>query len=357
MKPASVEDLKAIIRGAERLFPRGARSKSGLSGLAIGLEPLDISGLSGIVEYDPGEYTFTALAGTRVKDVEMSLAEHGQYLPFDPVLSEAGATLGGVVATGLSGPGRYRYGGVRDFLLGVKFLNGEGELVAGGGRVVKNAAGFDLPKLMVGSLGQFGALVELSFKVFPVPEAFGTLSGQYQALEDGFEAVLRVASAPLDLVALDLVPGKDSVALFVRVGGKKNSLAARIHRIQNILQRGASVPEDEEAGLWRAAREFEWLPANCLLVKVPVTPKQIPDLDKCLQEHLALRRYSAGANVAWVAWPGKAADFDRILLSLGLSGLVVIGTAGKPLLGKRTGQEFARRIKRALDPGGKWVEV
>lgn len=357
MKPQTVEDLRAIVRGAERLFPRGGQSKSGLLGLANGFEPLDISGLSGIVEYDPSEYTFTALAGARVKDVELSLAEHGQYLPFDPVLSEAGATLGGVVATGLSGPGRYRYGGVRDFLLGVKFVNGDGEVVSGGGRVVKNAAGFDLSKLMVGSLGQFGALVELSFKVFPAPEAFSTLSGQYPSLQEGLEAILRIANAPLDLVAVDLVPGEDSVALLVRVGGKKNSLAGRVQRVQKILQRGEAVPEDEEAGLWRAAREFEWLPANCLLVKIPVTPQQVPDLDKRLDQHVAVRRYSAGANVAWVAWPGEAADLEPILISMGLSGLVVIGTAAKPLLGKRTGQEFARRIKRALDPGGKWVEV
>ena len=357
MKPASVEDLKAIIRGAERLFPRGARSKSGLSGLAIGLEPLDISGLSGIVEYDPGEYTFTALAGTRVKDVEMSLAEHGQYLPFDPVLSEAGATLGGVVATGLSGPGRYRYGGVRDFLLGVKFLNGEGELVAGGGRVVKNAAGFDLPKLMVGSLGQFGALIEVSFKVFPMPESFSTLYAQYQSLGEGLEAIHRITNAPLDLVAVDLLPAKDNVALLIRLGGKKNSLSDRIRRVRDILKRGKSVREDEEAALWRSAREFEWLPANCLLIKVPVIPGQISMLDKCLDEHLALRKYSAGANVAWVAWPGMVTDIDQILTSFDLSGLVVIGTTATPLLGRRTGEKFARRIKRALDPGGKWVEV
>lgn len=357
MKPDSIEDLKAVIRGAERLFPRGGQSKSGLLSLASGSEPLDISRLSGIVEYDPSEYTFTSLAGTRVQDVEMSLAEHGQYLPFDPVLSQAGATLGGVVATGLSGPGRYRYGGVRDFLLGVKFLNGEGELVTGGGRVVKNAAGFDLPKLMVGSLGQFGALVELSFKVFPMPESFSTLFAQYHSLEEGLETVCRLTRAPLDLVAVDLLPAEDRVDLLVRLGGKKNSLAARIQRLQKLLGRGESFREEEEALLWRSAREFEWLPANRLLVKVPVSPKQIPTLDKCLDEHLALRRYSAGANVAWVAWPGKAADIDQILASLDLSGLVVLGATTTPLIGKRTGEEFARRIKKALDPGKKWVEV
>ena len=110
------------------------------------------------------------------------LAEHGQYLPFDPPLAAAGATLGGTVAAGLSGPGRYRYGGVRDFVLGVRFVDGMGNLVRGGGKVVKNAAGFDFPKLMVGSLGRLGVLAELSFKVFPQPPAFATLAVSYHGI-------------------------------------------------------------------------------------------------------------------------------------------------------------------------------
>ena len=113
------------------------------------------------------EFTFTALAGTPVREIAAALAERGQYLPFDPMLREAGATLGGTVAAGLSGPGRFRYGGLRDFILGVRFVDGEGRLLRLGGKVVKNAAGFDLPKFFVGSLGRFGVLAEMTFKVFP----------------------------------------------------------------------------------------------------------------------------------------------------------------------------------------------
>src|SRR5436190_11409249 len=114
--------------------------------------------LSGMMEYDPAEFTFTALAGTPLAVVQKELAGNGQYLPFDPPLAAQGATLGGTVAAGLSGPGRLRYGGVRDFIVGVQWVDGSGTVIRGGGKVVKNAAGFDFPKLFTGSLGRLGIL-------------------------------------------------------------------------------------------------------------------------------------------------------------------------------------------------------
>ena len=167
MLPSTVQELQSIVRAYPRVLPRGGGTKPALSTPRGGETPIDLSRLSGMLDYEPGEFVFTALAGTRVYTISSVLAGHGQYLPFDPLLVERGATLGGTVAAGASGPGRYRYGGVRDFQLGVRFVNGGGEIVRAGGKVVKNAAGFDIPKLMVGSLGQLGVLVELSFKVFP----------------------------------------------------------------------------------------------------------------------------------------------------------------------------------------------
>src|SRR6185369_15555126 len=118
---------------------------------------------------EPSEFTFTARAGTPVRDVVAALAERGQYLPFDAPWLAAGSTLGGLVAGGVAGPGRFRFGGIRDFILGIRFVDGAGRLLRLGGKVVKNAAGFDLPKFFVGSLGRFGVLVEITFKVFPRP--------------------------------------------------------------------------------------------------------------------------------------------------------------------------------------------
>ncbi len=357
MKPTSLEELKEVVKEEARLITRGGGSKSGLSRIVDGLTILDLSGLAGIIEYDPSEYTFTALAGTRVDEVETALYEHGQYLPFDPVLIEQGATLGGTVASGLSGPGRYQYGGVRDFLLGVKFVNGEGEMIQGGGKVVKNAAGFDLPKLMVGSLGQFGALVELSFKVFPRPDAFVTIASEYQTIAESLSFLYRITGASMDVYAIDLVPGPESITLFVRLGGVEKSFQDRVVRVREILNGGKLIPEEEESQFWRTAREFGWVPKGNSLVKVPITPKHVAELDARLLVDKATRWYSVGANVAWIAWPGEVEDLNNLLTSLHLSGMVVLGTAKSPLLGKRMGQTFAKRIKKALDPSGRWVEV
>ncbi len=159
----TIDEVRDAVTSHDRIKVCAGNSKPALTDGAN----LSLQSLNGVLEYQPSEYTFTALAGTRISEVEDLLAQNRQYLPFDPPLAAAGATVGGTVAAGLSGSGRYRYGGVRDFLIGVTFISGDGRTVSGGGKVVKNAAGFDIPKLMVGSLGRFGVLVELTFKVFP----------------------------------------------------------------------------------------------------------------------------------------------------------------------------------------------
>ena len=204
-RPKDADEVQGIVRESTKVLPRGAGTKGTLSSAADdGVTIVEMTGLDGVLEYDPGEYTITALAGTPVKDVSGQLAEHGQWLPFDPLLVERGATLGGTVASGLSGPGRFRYGGVRDFLIGVRFVDGEGRLVRGGGKVVKNAAGFDFPKLLVGSLGRLGIMVELTFKVFPGSEALSTLRFDYGGLDESVDALVRLSTSTLDLQALDL---------------------------------------------------------------------------------------------------------------------------------------------------------
>ena len=172
VSPDSIDAVCAAVRGHRCVLPSGGGTKPALSRLPEGVVRLDLRGLSGMVEYEPGMNSHsTALAGTPLSVIKAELAKHGQYLPFDPPLAAEGATLGGTVAAGLSGPGRLRYGGVRDFIVGVQWVDGSGELIRGGGKVVKNAAGFDFPKLFTGSMGRLGVLVEMTFKVFPAPAA------------------------------------------------------------------------------------------------------------------------------------------------------------------------------------------
>ena len=288
------------------------------------------------------------MAGTPIIEIAAALAEHGQFLPFDPPLVEAGATLGGTVAAGLSGPGRYRYGGVRDFILGVRYVDGAGEVVRTGGKVVKNAAGFDVSKLMVGSLGALGVLVELSFKVFPKPEAYATLRVPHPTLDDALVTLHRLTGSQMDFFAIDLEPAPDGAYLWVRLGGLTAALPERLARLRGLAGEGDVLVEDADAACWRAAREFTWRPEDAALVKVPVTPGRIARLESDLTElalspskgspnlsDLPKRRYSAGGQVAWIAWPPAALDdLDAALKALDLSGLVVLGQPGRTRLGR-----------------------
>jgi glycolate oxidase FAD binding subunit len=357
LRPEAVEEVQEAVRGHKRVLPRGGGTKPALSSPPEGTVTLEVSGLTGIEDYDPEELTFTARAGTALGVIEAALAENGQYLPFDPPLVAAGATLGGAVAAGTSGPLRYRSGGVRDFILGVRFIDGEGRLVRAGGRVVKNAAGFDLSKLMVGSAGRLGVMVELSFKVFPQPQGWATLTVDCAGLDEALALIGALATAPFDLEALDLEPpGR----LSLRLAGVADAMPARLERLEGILERSGERLEGEEEGiLWRKVRDFAWVAENTAIVKVALVPKRVPELEAKLEELAVERRYGAGANIAWLAWPGErsAQELDELLRSVGLAGIFLTGSPETPMVGTHRGGVFAQRVKSALDPPGRFPEV
>ena len=289
--------------------------------------------------------------------ISLELARHGQYLPFDPILSAHGSTLGGAVAAGVSGSGRYRYGGVRDFLLGVQFLDGKGRLVRGGGKVVKNAAGFDLPKLMAGSLGRLGILVELTFKVFPEPEAYATVIVERHTLPEILDLMQQIAGSRLDLSALDITPGEEGFKLQARLGGLQAALRPRLARLTDLIGLCQILLGDDDLQLWQADQEFSWVPANWSLVKTPLTPGRIPAFDAALESHKALRRYSGGGQVAWVALSDDPKSIEALLRTQRLSGLVLFGPPGAHHLGDYPAKPFLQRVKQALDPDRRFLEV
>jgi glycolate oxidase FAD binding subunit len=362
LQPTNPEELQLMVRSNQALLPCGGGTKPALSTPTPGVTQLDLSQLSGIIEYEPSEYTFTAYAGTPAKEVATVLAGHGQYLPFDPLLLKQGATLGGTVAANTGGSGRYRYGGVRDFILGVRFVDGQGQLVRGGGKVVKNSAGFDLPKLMVGSLGRYGVFVDLSFKVFPEPRAYTSLQLTYPSLDLALQTIYRLSTTSFDIEALDLIPfDPPQFTLALRLGGLAEALPDRAGRLQNFLKtetnpaRVETLQDEVETSFWDQARECCWAAPGLSLVKTPLSPKQIPALEQLLSPDIP-RRYSAGGNVAWLAAPNLD-DLDSRLSQLGLAGLVLLGPPGRSYLGLRKGLSLAQRVKKALDPAGKFLEV
>ena len=312
--PTTQDEVREAVLALPAVRVRGGGTKPALSASAT----LSTAGLRGILEYEPGEFTFTALAGTPLADVRDALAANSQYLPFDPPWSAAGATLGGTVAAGLSGPGRFQYGGVRDFLLGVRIVTGDGRAVRGGGKVVKNAAGFDIPKLMVGSLGRLGVITEVSFKVFPAPAATATVVVEFPRLEDATAMLQRLAASRFALAALELEPSPPLVQparLCLRLGGLRDALPARITRVREFLGSGPGIELiEDDAALWQSAAEFDWAPADHALAKMPLVSSQIADLESALAGAASEipRRYSVGGNAAWLAW--RPSSVERSLL-------------------------------------------
>ena len=147
----------------------GSKDFYGNRSVGQSIDTLDMAAYAGIVEYEPTELVVTARTGTRLADVEAELHKQGQMLAFEPPYFGAAATLGGCVAAGLSGPRRASAGAVRDFVLGVRMLDGRGADLRFGGQVMKNVAGYDVSRLMTGSMGTLGLLLEVSLKVLPLP--------------------------------------------------------------------------------------------------------------------------------------------------------------------------------------------
>jgi glycolate oxidase FAD binding subunit len=348
---------EAVLSASGRLLVRAGGTKGALSAGAT----LDVGAMRGVLQYDPQEYTFTALAGTPLAELDAMLAAEGQALPFDPPFAAQGATIGGTVAAGLSGPGRYRYGGVRDFVIGVRFVAGDGRLVTGGGLVVKNAAGFDLPKLMVGSLGRFGVLIALTFKVFPRPAASASLVAEFPTLAAAVATMQALSRSSLDLAALELEPlaAGPGARLLARVAGRAEALEARIERLRAALGVDAEAHYgDADERLWRAARDGAWAGAASL-VKVALTSRHIEPLDAALERSgsAVRRRYGVGGDVAYLAWPEGAdpAPLRALLAELGRPALALTGAWDDPLLVPPAGAAFAARVASVLDPLGRFA--
>ncbi len=344
LQPTSAAELADAVRSAPRVLAVGAGTKPRLSQVPGDVAKISTAKLRGIVEYEPSEFTFTALAGTPVREITAALAGSGQYLPFDPLLAEAGATLGGTVAAGTSGPGRFRYGGLRDFILGVRFVDGTGRLMRLGGKVVKNAAGFDLPKFFVGSAGRFGAFAEITFKVFPRPAARRTVRLEGLDAAGAMTVFAAAGRARWELYALDYVPAEQSV--YAQLGGPAAALEALAGEMLG-RWKGATLEADIADRFWRESAECAWAHVGGTLVKVAVMPSEVAGLLARLPPEGRVR-ISAGGNVAWLSLPAGALVPEMASPAMTLRG------EGPLWLGVRPQYEIFRAVKTALDPQGRF---
>ena len=317
---------------------RGGGSKDFYGAESRG-EVCDVREYSGIVAYEPKELVLTVRAGTPLAEVEATLANERQMLAFEPPHFGEAATIGGIVATGLSGPRRPYAGAVRDFVLGTRIVNGKGEDLNFGGRVIKNVAGYDVSRLMAGALGTLGVITEISFKVLPRPSAEATLAFEL-AEADAIASANRWAGQPLPLSATAWQDG----VLRVRLSGAETAIAAARTKMG-----GEEV--HEAAGYWRELREHRlpfFAPGRPLWrLSVPQTTEPLAFAHPQLIEW--------GGGLRWVSGELDALTVRSTVERAG--GHAILFRAGDKSVGvfhplKPALLKIHRRLKAAFDPAG-----
>ncbi len=355
IKPATLDELRDAIVGNECVLPIGHSTKPALVSSA-GVTRVSLGALQGITQYDPSEFTLTALAGTTMSNLVEALAERCQYLPFDPMLVDAGATLGGTIASGLAGPGRFRFGGVRDFVLGVEFESGDGMTIRAGGKVVKNAAGFDIPKLLVGSLGRLGAITSVTMKVFPRPAATQTLVVDCESHLQALRRIAAAARSRWELDAIDYAPAEQQ--LWLRLAGPAQSNTEIAGDIRSSWGDDVDIHDATWSG-WSRLRELQCdsIDQPHRIIKLPTTPTQFLATHCELGDDADIRSHlSVAGNVMWI-WTRSETATVRVATYLAAtqqSGLVIRGNSANSCIGSGIDHPMHHRIKHAMDPHGKF---
>lgn len=262
------ERVRAALAQGTALRIRGGGTKD-FYGQSLQGELLDVSALRGIVSYEPSELVVTVRAGTTLQELQAALADKGQHLAFEPpcfgdgTADVSATTCGGMVAAGLSGPARASAGAVREFVLGVKLLNGRAELLTFGGQVIKNVAGYDVSRLMVGAMGTLGVLTEISLKVLPCAPAEATLSCAGLDQQSALNLLHRWGGQPLPLNAscwlMETSAASPRGHLYVRLRGAIAAVEAACPRMLADLQalggEAARLDNSVAAPDWNACRD------------------------------------------------------------------------------------------------------
>lgn len=286
VSPASAEEIAAVLRLANErglvVAPAGAVTKQHIGGIPERIDMLlRIERLNQIKNYDPGDLTIGVDAGLRLADMQSALGEHQQWIPYDPP-NQKTATMGGLLATAAFGPLKSGSGGLRDFCIGIHFVTAEGIVAKAGGNVVKNVAGYDLMKLMIGSYGSLAVITGANFKVFPRPRQTRTFICAFNSQHEAFAFAGKVQRSPLWPMCLELIsPGAleylcdppvahdpDDYAPAKTVSSPKNEwqIVVRVSGSDNILARcrrelGSAVVREldgaAETQFWAWVSQFE----------------------------------------------------------------------------------------------------
>ena len=245
---------------------------------------LSTARLSRVVAHRFGDLTATVEAGTTLTDTNRELAQHGQWIPLDPPFGDR-ATIGGIVSTNDSGPRRHRYGAPRDLIIGVEFVRADGRLAKGGGIVVKNVAGYDLPRLMTGAFGSLGVITTATFKLSPLPSASATLVADVPGLDNLAALTAAMLASPLTPSALEFAT--HPLRLLVRFESIEAAVVQQSATAAALIERHAPAPRiitgSEEMRAWQEHEAAIWSPSRSqpssqpnTVVKISVLPSEVP---------------------------------------------------------------------------------
>ncbi len=314
LKPESEAELADVVAAAtEALAIQGGGSR----GIALDGAAVTTTRISGITLYEPGALTIVARAGTPVAEIDAVLAADGQRLAFEPMdhrelLGTTGVpTIGGIVAANVSGPRRVSVGACRDFLLGVRFVNGLGEVIKNGGRVMKNVTGYDLTKLMAGSFGTLGVLSEVSLKVLPKPEMTASLMLNWSMADasdaHAVQAMSVALGSPYGVTGAAHIRKSDGGGPFtlIRVEGSEASVNYRLGKLEELLAGFGDVDLQKDqkkvAEQWQSVRDLDdWAGGDEDIWRFSVKPSDAPGIVARMPGGTRVM-YDWGGGLIWAA--------------------------------------------------------
>ena len=317
LSPTTESDIVAAISEARAkkapLAIQGGGTRKGLARPAQTEHTLSLAAMNDIVFYEPGEMVFCAHAGTAVETIEAMLAERGQMLPFEPMdhrrlFGASGApTIGAIAACNISGPRRISHGAARDSLIGLKFVNGAGEPIKTGGRVMKNVTGLDLVKLSSGAFGTLGVLTEATFKVLPRPEAVATLVLRNLDDEAAITALSQALGSPFEVSGAAHLPagvGGSDARTLLRIENFRHSVAYRVAELRKLVGGDVVLYDEETRAVWRDVADcaFFAAPDERAVWRVSTAPSRGPDLVRFVQKGGAVAHFfDWGGGLVWLA--------------------------------------------------------
>jgi glycolate dehydrogenase FAD-binding subunit len=333
---------------------------------------MSLEKLNRVLDHQPANLTVRAEAGITLAALNQALAREGQFLPLDPPFPDR-ATIGGILAANASGPLRVRFGSARDLVIGVRVALADGQIVRGGGDVVKNVAGYDLPKLFIGSLGTLGILTEATFKLAPLPPESATFAATFASLRDACEIAQRVLHSPLLPTGVEILNPRASAelgvgegyALLVRFGGLKSAVGQQLREVEQwARERGATaaaVNQSDDA-LWAQLRDFIF--AKPVVVKIGVLPTYLDEV-AAEAERLAVCTFRAHAlGILYAALQGETEATMRAIKALRefvttRKGQLVVQRAPRELRERvdvwgppRPDFAVMQKLKQEFDPNG-----